>query len=299
MVFELPILSPIEEIKHSELKNIRLFIKRDDMIHPFISGNKWRKLKYILADAHQQKKTHLVTFGGAFSNHILATACAGKKFGFQTTAFIRGEKVLPLNDTLYLCEQMGMTFIFTDRESYKDKKELYKKYFSLNDDTYFIDEGGASVEAVKGCSELINELDQENYGHIFVACGTASTMAGLIKGCEYEKLNTIIEGISVHKGVDALRVTINQYCPDNERWNLHEQFHEGGYAKVNEDYLKWLTDFSQQSGIVLDPIYTGKMMMGIFSLIKQSYFKSGAKVLAIHTGGLIGGLGITRFRNIN
>src|SRR5687767_7352222 len=114
-VIELPIYSPVQEIIHPEISDIRLFIKRDDMIHPFVSGNKWRKLKYTLIKAREQNKNHLITFGGAFSNHILATAFAGHQFGFKTTAFVRGEKVLPLNDTLYFCERFGMNLTFTDR----------------------------------------------------------------------------------------------------------------------------------------------------------------------------------------
>src|ERR1700748_2175762 len=166
MNIDLEIYSPVQQI-HDKLfdeRDLKLFIKRDDLIHPIISGNKWRKLKYLLKRAQAENKNHLVTFGGAYSNHLLATAAAAAKFGFKATGIVRGEAVQ--NDTLFLCRLHGMELLFTDRESYRDKPALFKKHFAGNPRAFFIDEGGASAEGAKGCSELVDEL-KDTYAHIF------------------------------------------------------------------------------------------------------------------------------------
>jgi len=176
MDIDLEFLSPVQQIKNDLFKKqgLKVFIKRDDLIHPVISGNKWRKLKYILKKARAEKKTHLVTFGGAYSNHLLATAAAAAQFGFKSTGIVRGEQVS--NDTLFLCRLHGMNLLFTDRETYRDKAGFFKRYFINDPDAFFIDEGGASAEGARGCSELIDELPGE-YDHIFCACGTGTTAA--------------------------------------------------------------------------------------------------------------------------
>src|SRR5476649_1567936 len=153
MDIELEIFSPVHQIKNKlfDEQGLKVFIKRDDLIHPILSGNKWRKLKYLLIQARAENKNHLVTFGGAYSNHLLATAAAAARFGFKATGVVRGEEVD--NDTLFLCRLHGMNLLFTDRESYKNKPALFKKHFDGNPEAFFIDEGGASVEGAKGCSE--------------------------------------------------------------------------------------------------------------------------------------------------
>jgi len=161
MDIDLEFLSPVQQIKNDLFKKqgLKVFIKRDDLIHPIISGNKWRKLKYILKKARADNKTHLVTFGGAYSNHLLATAAAAAEFGFTSTGIVRGEQVD--NDTLFLCRLHGMKLLFTDRETYRDKPGFFKRYFINDPDAFFIDEGGASPEGARGCSELIDELPGE------------------------------------------------------------------------------------------------------------------------------------------
>src|SRR6202012_292500 len=151
MNIDFDIFSPVQQIhdKLFEDKGLKVFLKRDDLIHPIISGNKWRKLKYLLKQAQVENKTHLVTFGGAYSNHLLATAAAASKFGFKSTGLVRGEEVN--NDTLFLCRLHGMNLIFTDRENYRDKKALFEKYFADDNEVFFMDEGGASIAAARGC----------------------------------------------------------------------------------------------------------------------------------------------------
>src|SRR6202012_1858256 len=199
-------------------QGISVFIKRDDLIHPLISGNKWRKLKYLLKKAAEQNKTHLVTFGGAFSNHLLATAAAAAKFGFWSTGIVRGEEVE--NDTLFLCRLHGMQLIFVDRESYRDKLSLFDQYFGDDPSAFFIDEGGASAEGAQGCAELVNELT-ETYDHIFCACGTGTTAAGIINGLQRYKLKTQFNAVPVFKNGGFIKDEIDRYLISPTEYALH------------------------------------------------------------------------------
>lgn len=281
------IYSPVQKLKINPFSN--LFVKRDDLIDPYISGNKWRKLKYILENAIQQNKNHLVTFGGAYSNHLVATAAAAAKFGFHSTAFVRGEEVK--NEMLLLCSLYGMKLIFTDREGYKDKSLLFEKKFGQDKNAYFIDEGGASTEAVKGCAEIVDEL-RENYDHIFVAAGTGTTAAGLLKAIQNKSLNTQLHVIPVLKGGEFIRDEISKYTEISENLNLHNAYHFGGYAKTQPVLIAFIKSFTAQTGILIDPVYTAKMFYSIFDLQKKGEIKATDKILAIHTGGLLGILGM-------
>lgn len=294
---DFPIYSPEENLidKRIRAKGLTLSIKRDDMIHPFISGNKWRKLKYQLTDARQQGKSHLVSFGGAYSNHLLALAAAAAKWGFKCTGFVRGEEALPLNDTLFLCRQYGMELIHVSRESYRENKsDLVGQLIPDARGIYLIDEGGRSRLAVKGCAELVPELSRR-YDHVFVACGTGTTLAGIAKGISErfgDDFSCQAEGIAVLKNADFLEKEIRALSEAPYPFRLHLDFHQGGYAKTNPHYLSWLKDFHRQHGLLLDPVYTGKMMYAIFQLAEQDYFQPGSRLLAIHTGGLFGLLGM-------
>lgn len=277
--------SPIHQISY---KGKSLFIKRDDLIDPFISGNKWRKLKYILQDAASKSKKHLVTFGGAYSNHLLATAAAAAKYQLKATAFVRGEEVN--NEMLTLCKIFGLELRFTDRESYKDKSDLFKKHYGSDTNAYFIDEGGASDEATIGCAEIIEELAQP-FDHIFCAAGTGTTAAGLLKGINQHGLSTQLHVIPVLKGGDFIRDEIAHYEQNIANLHLHTNYHFGGYAKTNDQLISFIRDFSSKTGILIDPIYTGKMFYAINDLIEKNEIPRKARILAIHTGGLFGILG--------
>ena len=291
MDISLDIYSPVQQI-HDQLfvdKGIQVFIKRDDLIHPIISGNKWRKLKYLLVKAQALNKTHLVTFGGAYSNHLLATAGAGAKFGFKTTGIVRGEKVD--NDTLFMCRLHGMSLIFTDRDSYRDKPALFEKFFGDDEQAFFIDEGGASPEAARGCSELIGELT-EAYDHIFAACGTGTMSAGIINGLTQLKQPTIFNGVPVFKNGGFIKSEIDKLLIKAADYQLHTDYHFGGYGKVNNDLITFIKAFVAETGVLIDPIYTGKMLYAIYDLAKKDHFKPGTKILAIHSGGIWGLLGM-------
>jgi 1-aminocyclopropane-1-carboxylate deaminase len=283
--------SPVEQIDNAlfQKKQIQLFIKRDDLIHPFISGNKWRKLKYILRKAELENKDHLVTFGGAWSNHLLATACAAAKFEFKSSGIVRGEPVN--NELLNLCRLFGMHLEFTDRTSYRDKPGLFRKHFEDKSGAFFIDEGGASPEATQGCSEMVDELEQE-YNYLFCACGTGTTAAGIIKGLNRLNHNTRFHGIPVLKDQGSLMHVINSYLNKESYFELHRDYHFGGYAKITPELVQFIREFSSSTGILLDPVYTGKLFYAIYDLAKKDYFKPGSTILAVHTGGLIGLLGM-------
>lgn len=288
---DFPFNSPVQKIEDAVFteQNLALYLKRDDLIHPLISGNKWRKLKYLLKDAKLQNKTHLVTFGGAFSNHLLATAAAGATFGFKTTGFVRGEQVQ--NDTLFMCTLLGMNLIFTDRQSYLSKQELFLTHFSDDPSAYFIDEGGASALAALGCTELVDELDVD-YDHIFCACGTGTTAAGILNGLTKRNSKTSFHAIPVFKNADWMFQEIEKYLLKEASYKLHTSYGFGGYAKTTPELLNFIRRFIAKTGILIDPVYTGKTLYAIYDLAEKYYFPPGSKLLAMHTGGTFGLLGM-------
>jgi 1-aminocyclopropane-1-carboxylate deaminase len=291
MNIELDFLSPVHQIndKLFDEQGLSLFIKRDDLIHPIISGNKWRKLKYILKKAQAQNKSHLVTFGGAYSNHLLATAAAAAKFGFKATGFVRGEQVE--NDTQFLCRLHGMNLIFVDRENYKDKPALFKKHFGDDTAAFFIDEGGATPEGSKGCSELVAELTQ-HYDHIFCACGTGTTAAGIINGLTAHNLPAEFNAVPVLKNGGFLKEEIDNFLITPSTYQLHTDYHFGGYGKTTPELISFIKSFVATTGILIEPIYTGKMLYAVYDLAAKQYFKPGSRILAIHSGGIWGLLGM-------
>lgn len=269
-------------------------MKRDDQIHPFISGNKWRKLQYTLLKAEQEKKSHLVTFGGAYSNHLVAAACAGAKFKLRTTAFVRGEQVT--NPSLMLCSLFGMELLYVSRESYRDKWKLFNEAYGNDENAFFVNEGGAGEMAVQGCSEMIGELN-EPFDHIFCAAGTGSTAAGVLKGIIDHKQPSQLHVVPVLKNGRFIRDEITKYASGQHGLHLHLNYHFGGYAKATPELFGFIRSFSSGTGILLDQVYTGKMVYAAFDLIAKDAFTPGSKILLIHTGGLIGLLSqVEKFR---
>lgn len=272
-------------------KGISLSVKREDAIHPLISGNKYRKLKYNLLEAKRQNFKTLLTFGGAYSNHIAATAYAGKIHGFKTIGVIRGEELKENwhdNPTIFQANRNGMTFHFINRQSYQLKEsELFLNQLRLKFGSFFvIPEGGTNPLAIKGCEEILIENDKE-YNFISCCVGTGGTIAGLINS---SNSNQRILGFPALKG-DFLKDDIRKFA-QNENWELISDYHFGGYAKIDKSLVCFMNDFRSETGIILDPIYTGKMFYGLFDRITKDYFLPGTKILAIHTGGLQGIIGM-------
>ncbi len=273
-------------------RGISLVVKREDEIHPYISGNKYRKLKYNLKEAQKQGLKTLLSFGGAYSNHISALSFAGKIHGFETVGIIRGDelghdlnKTLDQNSTLKFAHENGMRFNFISRENYREKEspEFLEKLKGQFGNFYLIPEGGTNELAVKGCEEILKEED-EQFDFVCVAVGTGGTISGLIKkAAEHQK----ILGFPSLKGA-FLEAIIKEKVNDSKNWKLIHEYHFGGYAKINENLISFINDFYQQTTIPLDPIYTGKMMFGIMDLVQKDFFNRNSSILMIHTGGLQG-----------
>ena len=267
---------------------IELFIKREDKLHPIISGNKFRKLKYNIQEAKRLGHTTLLTFGGAFSNHILAVAGAGAEFGFKTIGIIRGEELeskINENPTLAKTQELGMQFHFVSRAAYRDKESssfisfLCEKFGNF----YLVPEGGTNDLAIKGCEEILTSEDKSYFTHIACAVGTGGTISGLINSST-EKQQLI--GFSSLKGAFLSEVIRNFVVKTN--WSISDAYHFGGYGKVTDELIQFLNSFYTQTSIPLDPVYTGKMVFGVLDLIEKGYFPPNAKILMIHTGGLQG-----------
>ncbi len=282
--------SPLQHLKGFGTQ--QLFVKRDDLIDPYISGNKWRKLKYIVDTAKNQRKNHLVTFGGAYSNHLLATAAACSRLGLKSTAFVRGEASECINnEILMLCKLFGMELIFTDRVSYKEKNTLFQMHFGSDQNALFVAEGGAGPEAVRGCAEIIAELPADT-DHIFCAAGTGTTAAGLLTGIYQQGLKTKLHVVPVLKGGAFIADEILKYTGNNAQLVLHTEYHFGGYAKTTSTLIEYIKRFTTTEGILVDPVYTGKMFYALNDLYERQYFKPTDKIVALHTGGLLGLMGM-------
>ena len=284
------------EIKTQEIslpllkeKGIKLFIKRTDQTHKHVSGNKWYKLKYNLIEAKKKGFQTLLTFGGAYSNHIAATACAAKENGFKSIGVIRGEEHLPLNPTLQFAKEQGMHIHYVSRSDYREKTtpdflEKLKVQFS---DFYLIPEGGSNELAIQGTEEILEANDTQDY--ICCAVGTGGTIAGIINASTNKQ--TVI-GFPAIKGIDVLGKDIESWT-NKQSWKLINDYVCGGYAKVNEELVEFINKFNTVHDIPLDVIYTGKMILGILDLVAKDYFPKGSSILAIHTGGLQGNKGMS------
>lgn len=268
-------------------KQISLTIKREDLLHPLISGNKFRKLKYNLVEAKKRGFDTILTFGGAYSNHIAATAFAGKLNGLKTIGIIRGEELSgkwETNTTLKWASDHGMQLKFISRDDYRNKNNpsYLKKLQQEFESVYILPEGGTNTLAVRGCEEILTPGDA-GFGVICCAVGTGGTLAGIINS---SLENQHVLGFPALKG-DFLSEDIRNFAL-KEGWELIPDYHFGGYAKVSAELVDFVNAFKQKTHIPLDPVYTGKMVFGILDLIKQDYFLSKTKILAIHTGGLQG-----------
>ncbi|WP_034256495.1 1-aminocyclopropane-1-carboxylate deaminase/D-cysteine desulfhydrase [Arenibacter latericius] len=278
-----------QQVKLSLLKDkqVSLVVKREDLIHPFISGNKFRKLKYNLLEAQKQGYHTLVTFGGAYSNHIAATAYAGKETGLRTVGIIRGEELkggYKSNPTLAQARKNGMEFIFISRDQFRDKTSpIFLQ--SLQDsigEFYLVPEGGTNDLAIKGCEEILGESDI-NYDYLCCSVGTGGTVAGIINASGATQK---VIGFASLKG-DFLTKDIRNFVT-KDNWEIRTDYHFGGYAKISGELISFINWFKRETGIPTDPIYTGKLFYGVLDLIKQGYFKPGTSILVVHTGGLQG-----------
>ena len=268
---------------------VQLTIKRLDLIHPQISGNKFFKLKYNLLAAQQQGFSQVLTFGGAFSNHIAATAFAAQYFGFQSIGMIRGEELASqqFNPTLQAAHDLGMQLNFVSRSEYRlrHQVEYLQQLQQQYPQAFIIPEGGSNALAIQGTQEILSPDDLENYDVICCAVGTGGTLAGIIESSSEQQH---VLGFSALKG-DFLKHDIQQWT-DKSNWSLTDAYCCGGYAKITPKLLHFMQQFEQQHHIPLEQVYTAKMMMGLLDLIQHHHFHAHTRILAIHTGGMQGKL---------
>lgn len=290
----LNLVPAINQQIHDEILDdfgVTLFIKREDLVFPEISGNKFRKLKYNLVTAREQGFDTILTFGGAYSNHIHATAAAGKKYGFKTIGVIRGEElrerldeVLEENFTLQSAYNNGMQFHFISREVYRNKTsdKVQNALKTIFGNFYLIPEGGTNDLAIKGCAEILTEGDK-GFDYICTAVGTGGTLGGLS--------NTALEGQTV-LGFSMLKENYLdkeiRHFTSKSNWELIRKYHFGKYARVTPELVRFINEFYEKHNIPLDPIYTGKLLYGIFEEVKACRFSENSRILALHTGGLQG-----------
>jgi len=289
------VISKNQKVSHPILsqKKVTLYLKREDLLHPFISGNKYRKLKYNLVVAQQKGFDSLLTFGGAYSNHIAATAFAGKENNFKTIGIIRGEELSNCwhtNPTLKFAHDHGMQFKFVSRAEYrlKTSADFLKKLVHEFGRFYLLPEGGTNFEAIQGCQEILSTKD-EKFQFICCAVGTGGTLAGVINASNSSQE---VLGFPALRG-DFLAQDIRKFAK-KDNWKLVSEFDFGGYAKINTALIAFINDFKNLTKIPLDPIYTGKMLFGIFNMIENNKFDAGTSILAIHSGGLQGIAGMNQ-----
>lgn len=290
---------PVQRVEHKTFADagIELLVRRDDLIDPELSGNKFYKLFFNLSIAREQGFIRLLSFGGAYSNHLHALAAAGKRYGFSTIGVVRGERPVQLSPTLSDAEAWGMKLIFISRADYRDKsdQELFAELRLRHGEFYLIPEGGANLQGAQGMQLLGQALEQQlkgDYTAVCIACGTGTSLAGLAAGIDSTKSAL---GFSVLKGEgglgDAISTTYRQLRASDAiaNWRLITGFHAGGYGKKHPEYLsQFWQDFERNNGIPLDPVYTVKMCWGISSLAQQGYWPRGSRIVAIHSGGLQG-----------
>lgn len=266
---------------------VSVTVKRLDQIHPQISGNKFFKLKYNFLEAQEQGLNKVLTFGGAYSNHIAATAYAAHLFGFKSVGIIRGKELAakPLNSTLATAQQFGMQLHFVSREQYrlKDQPEYLAALNQQFPEHFIIPEGGTNPLAIQGCKEILNTEDLQNYDVICCAVGTGGTISGIIEASAEQQS---ILGFSALKG-DFLQHDVKKWTT-KKNWKITDAYCCGGYAKTTPELLQSMQSFEAQHNIPLEQVYTAKMMIGLFDLIEQNYFPSGSRILVIHSGGLQG-----------
>jgi len=273
-------------------KNVTLWVLRLDKMHPIISGNKWFKLKYYLEQAVTSGKNHIATFGGAYSNHIIATAAVGKLFGLKTMGIIRGEKPATLSHTLKQALAYGMEIIFMSREQYRGQQMPIG--ITDRDNFFVINEGGYGITGAKGAAEILNYCQKQNYSHIACAVGTSTMMAGLVAA---STPGQEVIGIPVLKNDEGAEKDLFKLLSPKDRVKKIKRitaYHFGGYAKYTAELISFMNQFYTQTHIPTDFVYTGKLFYGIIDLVQNNYFPKGSNLLLVHSGGLQGNLSLPK-----
>lgn len=269
--------------------NIQLLVARLDNIHPIVSGNKLFKLHYFLQDALASSHKTVLTFGGAYSNHLVATAFACKKLQLKSTGIVRGEKPEKLSQTLQQCIDFGMQLHFISREEYKnaDDENFNAQLKNSLGDFILVPEGGYDAKGAAGAALIMDLLKTKNATHIVTATGTATTLAGLLLNTEKDQQ---IISVPVIKKMNDIEERLLFLTGKNNFDNLQifDEYHFGGYAKKTPELINFMNDFYKKYTVPTDFVYTAKMMFGVMEKMDKGYFPSGSSIICLHTGGLQG-----------
>lgn len=290
MNFKLP--SKIKELKLNinNSNNIKLFIKREDLIHDIVSGNKWRKLNYNFKYIKEKKIKKILSFGGAYSNHLHALSWLAKKNNIKSFGLVRGCKLSIENPTLSFCKKNKMDLFFLDRSTYRNNKynnPIFKKIIKSKENVFVIPEGGFNEFGIKGCEEIMNEVN-EHYDIICCSIGSGCTAVGIIKSLKFDQS---FLGFSSFKNNAQIKNIISEKVK-TMNWEINSEYNFGGFGQVNDELKKFIKDFKNTYAIMLDPIYTSKLFFGLFDMISKNKLPKDSRILALHTGGLQGLQGV-------
>tara|TARA_Y100001978_G_C23617785_1_gene396865 strand:+ start:146 stop:1024 length:879 start_codon:yes stop_codon:yes gene_type:complete len=290
MNFKLP--SKIKELKLNinNSNNIKLFIKREDLIHDIVSGNKWRKLNYNFKYIKEKKIKKILSFGGAYSNHLHALSWLAKKNNIKSFGLVRGCKLSIENPTLSFCKKNKMDLFFLNRSTYRNNKynnPIFKKIIKSEENVFVIPEGGFNEFGIKGCEEIMNEVN-EHYDIICCSIGSGCTAVGIIKSLKFDQS---FLGFSSFKNNFQIKNIISEKVK-TMNWEINSEYNFGGFGQVNDELKKFIKDFKNTYEIMLDPIYTSKLFFGLFDMISKNKFPKDSRILALHTGGLQGIQGV-------
>ena len=297
--------SPLQKIELPifKEKEVNVYVKRDDLMHPEVSGNKWRKLKLNIDTFQKGNYQSIITFGGAYSNHILATAKAGYDFNIPTIGIIRGEETLPLNPTLKRAQELGMQLEYISRSVYRNKHtpEFLSNLQERHPKAYIIPEGGANLLGLLGCKKIVEEISLD-FDYVLTDCGTGATLGGIALALAPHQKAI---GIPVLKQgefiLNEVKENYKQLGLSNINWNsilLETQYHFGGYAKHTQELIEFMRWFYTNTEIKTDPIYTGKLFYALVDLIQKDYFPTNSTIITVHTGGLQGIEGFEKRKKI-
>lgn len=294
LIAQLHLPSPLQSFSFGQYPDTKILIKRDDLIHPLVSGNKWRKLKYNIKFAQDHGFEGILSFGGAFSNHLYALAAASKLAGIRCKAMVRGDGFDKRNHTLKFLKDQGVDISFVDRSSYRKKTEkdflasLQKQY----PDFYIVPEGGSNQLAIQGVTELMDEVYVNNdLGRLLVICGvgSGSTITGIVKGLKEGDRALGVLAVNDNSLPGKIKAELTEL--ENQQLSLDLGAHLGGFGKTNDALIKFINDFYSVTKIPLEPLYTGKVLYRLHALLEEERLTSFDNILVIHTGGLQGNKG--------
>ncbi len=271
-----------------EQKRLEVDVLRLDKIHPIISGNKWFKLRYSLQEAIGQKKDSIITFGGAYSNHILATAASCKELGLTSIGLIKGEPPKELSCTLKAASELGMKIEFKSRSFFQNSEALYAYIAHEYESSYPIEEGGRNDKGILGATEILRLIDVQKYNYICCSIGTGTMMAGIVNAAQYNQKIFGFCSLKISERENELSNFLEQKTASNKNYEIIYDYHFGGYARYNKQLIQFMNDFYSKTSIPTDFVYTGKLMYGVLDLAQHNNFEPEMRILIIHSGGLQG-----------